>query len=398
MSNPRLPGDLLDDVVDFLHDAPDVLGNCCLVSKLWIPRTRKYLFADITFHKAESLELWRKTFPDPSTSPACYTKSLSVGCPHAVTAADAQPGGWIRTFSHVLHLNVDRLYDDGSAVPLLLFRGFSPTLKSLHVHFDPLPPSQICDFILSFPLLEDLNATACESSASDGDGSHELLHAVQSVGLPRFTGTLELPGTGIKLITRQLLSLPGGIHFRRLVLRWFKVEDLSLAMALVEACSHTLESLDIGHVSSCTSTYVWVRVNNSILFLVKLVSASFNLFKVTKLRDVVFRLGSLTVEWITMVLQTITPNHQDLQHILIYVNGHILPPVRPGVRVRETVGREVFRQWSDLDRQLVQLWESRSIRLRVLCGSMGEYQRRMEYSIESLLPAASEEGMIDVVE
>ena len=398
MSNPRLPAELLDDVVDLLHDAPHALRNCCLVSKSWIPRTRRHLFADVTFHTVESLELWKKIFPDPSTSPAHYTKTLSVGCPHAATAADAQAGGWISTFSNVLRLNVDRLHGDGSAASLLLFRGFSPVLKSLDAHFAPLPPSQIFDFILSFPLLEDLAATARDGSIGEDDDSDELSPAVRPSNLPRFTGSLELPGTGIKFITRRFLSLPGGIHFRKLILRWFKAEDVSLTMALVEGCSHTLEFLDIGYVPRCTSICMWVRVNDLIVFIVEFKSASFNLSKATKLRHAVFRLESLKVEWVTVILQAITPKHQDLQHISIYMHGYMLPPICPGFKARLIVGERVFEQWLDLDRLLVQFWESRSIRPRFVCGQMGEYEQSVKRSIGCLLPVAAGGGMFDVVE
>ena len=336
-------------------------------------------------------------FLDPSISPACHAKTLSVSCSDVVTVADAQAGGWIEGFSHVLHLKVDHLYGDGSAVSLLVFRGFSPILKSLHLNFAPLSPSQIFDFILSFPLLEDLTASLREGSVYDGDGSDGPSPAIQSSNLPRFTGSLELPGEGITPISRRLLSLPGGIHFRKLTLRLSKAEDFSLTMALVEGCSHTLESLDITYAARCTSICVWVRVSSSIMFLVELGSISFNLSKATKLRDAVFRLGSLTVEWVTMVLQAITPKHQDLEHISIYMPSYMLPPVRPGVRITHTV-EGIVGQWLDLDRLLVQFSESRSIRLRVICGMLGKYEQNTKHSIGCLLPVAAGGGMIDVVE
>ena len=47
MSNPHLQAEMLDMIVDPLHDAKPVLRNCYLVSKPWIPHTRKHLFADI---------------------------------------------------------------------------------------------------------------------------------------------------------------------------------------------------------------------------------------------------------------------------------------------------------------------------------------------------------------
>ena len=74
MPDPRLPPELLDHVLDLLRYEKRVLGSCCLVSKSWIPRTRKHLFANVRFEIERDLESWKKVFPDPSTSPTCYTK------------------------------------------------------------------------------------------------------------------------------------------------------------------------------------------------------------------------------------------------------------------------------------------------------------------------------------
>jgi len=106
MSNPHLPAELLDHIVGFLRDTEYALRSCCLVSKSWIPRTRKHLFADIQLDTKEDAESWKQIFPDPSTSPACYTKTLLVSCPRVVTAADVEVGGWIRGFSRVVYLKV----------------------------------------------------------------------------------------------------------------------------------------------------------------------------------------------------------------------------------------------------------------------------------------------------
>ena len=120
MPPPHLPAELLDHTVDHLHDARFALKNCCLVSKSWVPRSRKHLFANVTFKTAARLQSWKTTFPDPSTSPACYTKDLVVWCPQLVTAADAEERGWIRTFSQVVHLGLDF---DWSKTSLLPFPG-----------------------------------------------------------------------------------------------------------------------------------------------------------------------------------------------------------------------------------------------------------------------------------
>jgi len=250
MSNPCLPAEILDHIVDLLHDTECALMNCCLVSQSWIPRTRKQLFVDIDFFAAENLQSWKDTFPDPSTSPARYTKTLFIGCPQVVTAADAEEGGWIRTFSRVLRLEVnggDWTDVDEPEVPLAPFHGFSPVVKSLRLGCLTIPPSQIANLILSFPLLEDLTVVALDIPIDDNDDVPDgLATVVHSSNPPTFTGSLvlHLEG-GMNPITRRLLSLPSGLHFRKLDLKWTHKKDVLLTMALVERCCSTLESLKI---------------------------------------------------------------------------------------------------------------------------------------------------------
>ena len=133
MANPHLPAQTLDNIVDHLHDTEHALKDCCLVSKSWIPRTRKHLFADIRFFFPARLQSWKKTFPDPSTSPAYYTKTLIIACPHVVTDVDAEAGGWIRGFSRVVDFQITSCW--GSAMSFSPFHGFSPVIKSLRVLF-----------------------------------------------------------------------------------------------------------------------------------------------------------------------------------------------------------------------------------------------------------------------
>jgi len=44
-----LPPEILDLIVDHLHDEPTALKACCLVSKSWVPRTWNHLFALVEF-------------------------------------------------------------------------------------------------------------------------------------------------------------------------------------------------------------------------------------------------------------------------------------------------------------------------------------------------------------
>jgi hypothetical protein len=249
MSNPHLPAEILDHVVDHLHDTQDALRNCCLVSGSWIPRTRKHLFANVIFLTAKRLQSWKETFPEPSTSPAHYTNTLIINCSHVVTAADAEADGWIRGFSRVVHLEVGTRRMDLDLDLFVPFHGFSPTIKSLRVAVPALPSSQIFNLISSFPRLENLGIIISGDELTYNDGGSEedeMLTVIQPSSPPMFTGLLELClRGGTKPITHGLLSLPGGIHFRAFAWTWCYGEDLPLMMTLAERCSHTLESLDI---------------------------------------------------------------------------------------------------------------------------------------------------------
>ena len=257
MSNPHLPAETLDHIVDYLCDKKDALRNCCLVSNSWIPRSRKHLFADIVFASSESLQLWKETFPDPSTSPACYAKTLFIGCAQVVTVVDAEAGGWIRGFSRVVHLVVrSQALLASKSFSFVPFHGLSPAIKSIRVSVPAVPSSRIIDLILSFPLLEDLAVTTYPTMLADADDDYRLSPAVLPSSSPMFTGTLELfLGGGLNSFTCRLLSLPGGIPFRKFTMTCFRASDLVLAMPLIERCSHTLESLDIACSLHCTSNW-----------------------------------------------------------------------------------------------------------------------------------------------
>ena len=248
MSNPSLPAELLDRIVDFLYDSRSALKSCCLVSKSWIPRTRVHLFASVAFYTPESLRSWRKAFPDPSTSPACYTRLLTIHCPQVVTATDAEEGGWIPTFSRVVNFVVDIRKPDSPDAPrvsLVPFHGFSPALKSLLVTFTVFPASRVSNLIHSFTLLEEVSVTTYDKSDID-DGSSELPTIVRPSSSPVFTGTLTLwLDMGMDPIASRLLSLPTGLQFQELRFLWYHQKDVSLTRALIERCYSTLEFLCI---------------------------------------------------------------------------------------------------------------------------------------------------------
>ena len=172
MSDPRLLAEMLDHVADHLHNRETALRNCCLVSKSWVPRTREHLFADIGFSTAKSLEAWKETFPDPSASPARYTKILSVGCAHVVITADVEKGGWIGGFSRVVHLVVasSARYPDPNqpGISLAPFHGLSIITHHQISPRDCSPPSVIAHF-WPHPFNSSSRGLGCDHFLRDTD-------------------------------------------------------------------------------------------------------------------------------------------------------------------------------------------------------------------------------------
>ena len=241
MSNPRLPLEITDHIIDLLYNKPKALKECCLVSKSWLPRARKHIFANIQFRSTYDIGLWKKAFPDPTDSPAYLARTLFVGCSQVVEEIDAEEGGWIRAFSLIERLTVSWT-DEISLVP---FRIFSSSLKSLRVTSLLFPHSQTFTLIRSLPLLEDLALIGYDVSVIKGDEPDVPPISIPLTS-PKFTGTLALfVDNGVKNTAHRLLNLPDGLHFRGLNLSWRSEEDLLWVVKLVVACSDTLEYLHV---------------------------------------------------------------------------------------------------------------------------------------------------------
>jgi hypothetical protein len=135
------------------------------------------------------------------------------------------------------------------------------------------------------------------------------------------------------------------------------------------------------------------RDNGLLLFLGNPRSGSVDLSKATKLKDVVFRPGPWKVEWVIAALQTITPNHRDLRQITIRIPHH-LTHAGALANIRRSIGEAHVRLWLDLDLFLAQLWETRSIRTKVVCTT----ERSTGVDIGCLFPEMTKRGILDLVE
>jgi len=119
------------------------------------------------------------------------------------------------------------------------------------------------------------------------------------------------------------------------------------------------------------------------------------------LNRVVFRAGILSIVWMTLALETITPAHRDFHHITTHVSEH-LPSIANPTNLRETLGESFYGKWMDLDRLLVQFWESRGIRPKVGCNVSKKGNVAMfEYIgclLPEILPEITKRGIVELVD
>jgi hypothetical protein len=273
MSPPFLAQELLDHIADYLHDDRESLQGCSLVSKSWVSRTRKHLFAYVTFRTGENLQLWKHMFPDPLSSPGHHTRFLCISSVYAVL--EDKGASWIQAFSNVHSFKVytgEKNLDIPGVIPfisLVPFHGFSAALESLTIGIHDLPCEEVLEFILSFPLLKDLDVIRLGDQGEDLEEDQMNLQIPSA--FPPLSGTLDLTAVRDNLLdfsVNKLLKLPNGIHFKRLRLWHRDIGDASernvaAIRDLIDQCSPTLKDLCIcfdGGVMQHLSTVTFLRL------------------------------------------------------------------------------------------------------------------------------------------
>ena len=136
---------------------------------------------------------------------------------------------------------------------------------------------------------------------------------------------------------------------------------------------------------------------DNLLLLAESWPTSVDFWKATRLKDVTFQVDLPGIEWVTAALKAITPKHRDLRQISISVEYYSVD-VLLGLDVEQIVGRQTPGQWSELDRLLAKFWGSHSTRPEILCYGLSVKKEVMSDLVGRLLPEATEEGIIDLVD
>jgi hypothetical protein len=145
-----------------------------------------------------------------------------------------------------------------------------------------------------------------------------------------------------------------------------------------------------------------LRVVNNLQLLVDIAMSGtppLDLSKATKLKDLSFRCGQPSIQRVTMALQTvqskylqrisIRPCHAFADLELINFSPSGTPP--------SIVEGPVLQEWQDLDRLLIQFWDSHSIRPEITYEAV-KGQNAWRVLSQTLLPEVTRRGLFDLVE
>ena len=391
--SPKLPPEICDHIVDLLRDDHLVLRQCCLISKSWVPRTRKYLFARVEVRRGYHLK-WMETFPNPANSPGYHTRTLTIENKND----DYQQGSWLQAFSHVERLFLSLGVGSFWTLVHTPFHMLMPSLKSLHVISSVSYP-YVFNLINSLPFLEDLSLEGVEYSTNV-----VVLPEVEPPTFPPLTGSLYICVGLVERTLALLLGLPGGLNFRKVTLSTITTPThLQSAARLVTACSATLESFgiryDLGGMSDFSHNGVFIHLT----LADEPPPCLLDLSGATKLRNVVFTCGpeSRQSGWITEALGTLTSEHKNLLQISI-----LIPWPRhftiDGDRITIKCAEDPGSRWWLLDHFLAKFLDSRSVRLEVMCP---EVNFRTDIRMKGmrdwavlLLPEATKRRAVDIIE
>lgn len=237
-THSHLPSEIVDSIIDLLKGDTKALKECCLVSRSWVPRTRKYLFEEIGFWSRGKIDKWKRAFPVSAGSLAHYVRSLRIDWGTPVDDEYEENEKWIRSFTNLTKLRVIALGGlRGNKPRLDAFHNLSPFIKSLHLYSTSL--KKAFDLVYSFPLLEDLTIEGNWDTDGEEDGA-----VFQYSTSPAFSGTLKL-GLGLKSVSHKLLDLRHDLHFRKIIWKVSSPLQLESVKALLERCSATLEYIGI---------------------------------------------------------------------------------------------------------------------------------------------------------
>ncbi|KAF9651761.1 hypothetical protein BDM02DRAFT_545651 [Thelephora ganbajun] len=328
-AGPRVPHELVDEVLDHLADDTATLRSCSLVAKSWIHPSRRCLFNSV-FFTASDITKWKKTFPNPEDSPAGHVRDLSfcfIEPEVPIDFADRIP-----YFSNVQKLAlIGRVATDPGFISVL--GQLPPSTRSVDITFSKVINANVISVIRQLPNLDNLSLMSTEWGGPIPPGTGELIKS-------RLSGRLRLRRQfAHRDILNTLMEVPTGLRFTEVEIRDARMDCFTATLDLVKACQDTLTRLHF-------STLVLGKYS---------ADQSLDFSRCTRIREVdlgaIYTSGNLY--WITRALSSLKPENSPLLSAVTLRLSVTLSLNAPGV----VLGQEISYNLSRIGREMVRIRE-----------------------------------------
>jgi hypothetical protein len=360
-NTPRLPQELLDEIIDHLADDSTTLRFCSMAARSFVQSCRRHLFSRVVF-RPHNIPTWKTTFPNPAMCPAPYTREMRI---HLAAGAPTQLAEYMPYFSNVRDLTlIGGRCENGDWIPSI---GALPTsIRSLTMKFASITNAQVLGIMEQLPNLDDISLCAFKGAGLTAEAG-DILRG-------RYCGKLDLLlvedfHAGI---VRSLLKAPEGLGFKSIRALCNTQDDFPVYVDLVASCRDTLTNLDIsvsaeGEQQRTLFTVVDPMLMTATANIIPTKDAlTFNFLHHKSLEHISFSLLSnfSSCHWLSTALSTISPtNSPGLNSITIYLHRHV-PPAR--IVSETTLDETVIKDLRDVGREIK--------RIRTQSGSRVNFQ------------------------
>ena len=244
---PRIPQEIIGEILDYLAADLRSLRSCALVSKSWLPSCRRHLFHAI-FFTSETAK-WFETLQEPEESPARHVRDLRF----SIRGYDGAPEKFFEYIPWFTNVEKVTLLGHGSFQPLWIpwLWKLPQSVTSLTINAGVVAVAQIRDIIVQLPNLDDLSLSGSVVAVD-----RRRLVGIGTALRGRFGGQLRLlKGHADKDVMDMLLEIPTGLHFTDVQICGTR-ECLLSTVRLAEACCKTIVKVSYT-VSVCCESHLF---------------------------------------------------------------------------------------------------------------------------------------------
>jgi len=234
-----LPPELIDHILEFLHDDRESLEAASLVAKAWTSWSQAHIFE--TLHLTPiNIQRWLKNISPDVDGPASHTRTLTLEEYRLLPWINPQyldfPFSSLASFRDVRSLSLVHwnatLFNGASPEPY--FGHFGKSLRALSLRFCTLAPATLFDLFSLLPNVQDLTIAYLFPHS----GKPDTIPDVPEI-TPSFRGTLSLADLDSgHLILKALAALP--LRFTTISIQGCTFYEPDAYQMLLTSCRDTL--------------------------------------------------------------------------------------------------------------------------------------------------------------